>query len=77
MHFICFNKYVINAIALLPTNISSTIGIIKLLKKLLFSKLYYMNNNVDNESETSLFSESSNSVDHCLQVQDEMINALK
>ncbi len=36
-----------------------------------------MNNNIDNESETSLFSESSNSVDHCLEVQDEMINALQ
>jgi hypothetical protein len=35
------------------------------------------NNNIDNESETSLFSESSNSVDHCLEVQDEMINALQ
>jgi hypothetical protein len=35
------------------------------------------NNNIDHESETSLFSESSNSVDHCLEVQDEMINALQ
>ena len=36
-----------------------------------------MNNNIDYESETSLFSESSNSIDHCLEVQDEMINALQ
>jgi hypothetical protein len=32
-------------------------------------------NNSDSESESvSMYSESSNSVDHCLEVQDEMIN---
>ena len=34
-----------------------------------------MNNNSDGESESvSMFSESSNSVDHCLDVQDDIIN---
>ena len=37
-----------------------------------------MNNNSDSESESvSVFSESVDSVDHCLEVQDEIINQLR
>ena len=37
-----------------------------------------MNNNSDSESESvSMFSESVDSVDHCLEVQDEIINQLR
>ena len=37
-----------------------------------------MNTNSDSESETvTMFSESVDSVDHCLEVQDEIINQLR